>query len=180
MKHWRSKIALPLLFFLSTFLAPFALSPADLSEIDALAPVEVVAEGFKEPTGVVVDQNGVVFVSDRKSGEIFQIHAGAVHPVITHLQRPVGLAFDGDGRLLIVEEKTGFLLRLEPNSALTILAQGMKKPRWVTVAENGYLYISAKGLKAEKDNEDEDEDEERWVQRASSNRGSSGNALCRC
>lgn len=160
MKHWRSKIALLVLFFLPAFLAPFPLSPSDLSEIEALAPVAVVAEGFKEPTGVVVDQNGVIFVSDRKTGEVLQISAGAVHPFISHLQRPVGLSFDGEGRLLIVEEKTGLLLRLETSGVLTVLAQGMRKPRWLTVAEDKSLYISAKGLGLENgDDEDEEQGE---------------------
>lgn len=160
MEHAQSKIALLVLFFLSAFSVPFTLSPADLSEIDALVPVEVVAQGFMEPNGVVVDQTGAIFVSDRKSGEILKITSGEVRPLITHLQRPVGLSFDGDGGLLIVEEKSGFLLRLEPGNRLTVLAQGMKKPRWVAVAEDGNLYISAKGLRSPRDRDDDDEDEE--------------------
>lgn len=160
MKHLRSKLALPVLFFLSVFLAPVTLSPASLSDIDALAPVEVVAQGFSEPTGVAVNQDGAIFVSDRKSGKVFKIVGTAVGPIVTNLQRPVGLEFDKEGRLLIVEEKTGSLLRLETNRSLTVLAQGMEKPRWVTVAEDGTSYLSAKGLKAQGDKEDDDEDEE--------------------
>ena len=36
----------------------------------ALAPVEVWARGFLQPRGVVVDSQGVVYVSDRATGTI--------------------------------------------------------------------------------------------------------------
>lgn len=160
MKHLRIKIALPVLLFLFAFLTPFTLSPSDLSDIDALAPVELVAQGFREPTGVVVDQTGVIFVSDRKTGEILKIVSGHISRLVTSLKRPVGLSFDGEGRLLIVEEKSGSLLRLEPDNRLTVLAQGIKRPRWIAVAEDGTIYITAKGLKSGKDTDEDDEENE--------------------
>ena len=166
MKHVGKGVPFLLLFFLLIpalyFQLPLSSGSSDLSEIDALAAVEVVANGFKEPAGIVVDPSGPVFVSDRKAGEVLKIIDAEVVSFITHLKRPVGLAFDLQGRLLVVEEKTGRLLRLETNGSQTALAQGMKRPRWVTVAEDGTVYISAKGLKSvkDKDEDEEDEDEE--------------------
>lgn len=158
----RSVPFLLLLFILlsSLYLAlPLFSGPSDLAEIDALAPVEVIVEGLREPTGVAVDRNGVIFVSDRKAGEIFKIDGGEAEPVVSDLKRPVGLGFDPEGRLLIVEEGKGRLLRLEENGGLTPLAQGMKRPRWVTVAENETIYVSAKGLRSDKDRRDDDDEE---------------------
>jgi len=141
------------------FVLSGASEPSNSSGVDALAPVELVAEEFEEPTGVAVDQSGAIFVSDRKAGELFKIN-GEAQSVIASLKRPAGLAFDGEGKLLIVEEKTGKLLRLESNGNLTTLAQGMKRPRWVAVAEDGTVYLSAKGLKSQKDKDDDGDDEE--------------------
>jgi len=148
-------ILLPVLYF---FL-PISSESSDPSVIDALAPIETVAEGFKEPTGLAVDSSGALFVSDRKSGEVFKLN-GQIHSLVSNLKSPVGLGFDTSGRLLIVEERTGRLLRLEGDGSLTVLAQGMKKPRWVAVAEDGALFITAQGLKSAKDKNDEDEDED--------------------
>ncbi|MBI3000281.1 MAG: hypothetical protein HYY46_17795, partial [Deltaproteobacteria bacterium] len=131
-----------------------------VTEIDALAPVEIVADGFKEPTGVAVDSSGAVFVSDRKAGEALRITGSEVVPFVTDLKRPVGLGFDAAGRLLIAEEGAGRLLRLESNGTLAVLAQEMKKPRWIAVAEDGVIYITAQGLKSAKDKDDEEDDEE--------------------
>ena len=126
----------PLLILIPSlyFLFPFSSDPSDHSRIDALAPVEIVAERFREPTGVAVDQTGAIFVSDRGSGDIFRIVGADIRAIATGLRKPVGLAFNGQGRLLIVEETRGRLLRLETDSRLTVLAQRMKKPRWVAVA----------------------------------------------
>ena len=60
-------------FFLPLFILlsiPYLMlsGASEPSEIEALALVEVVVEGFKEPTGVVIDHSGMIFVSDRKAG----------------------------------------------------------------------------------------------------------------
>ena len=160
---WRSRLLLLLLFLIPPtvyFVLSGASEPSSSSGVDALAPVEAVAEGFKEPTGIVVDQTGAIFVAERKSGELFKITQGEIHPLLAGLKRPVGLAFDREGKLLIVEEKTGKLLRLESNGNLTTLAQGMKKPRWLALGEDEAIYLTAKGLGSAKDKDEEDGDEE--------------------
>ncbi len=63
---------------LAAVLFPISVDPSHKSVIDALAPFEVVADGFREPMGVVVDERGVIFVSDRKRGKVFEIMNGKV------------------------------------------------------------------------------------------------------
>ncbi len=164
MKHNRKGFSylFPLFILLpiAYFLLPFSSEPSDDPRIDALAPVEVVAEGFREPTGVAVDQSGAIFVSDRDSGDIFKIVGSDIRLLVQDLRKPVGLSFNGQGRLLIVEEARGRLLRLESDSKLTVLAQRMKKPRWLTVAEDGTVYISAQGLRRDGEGDDDGGEEE--------------------
>jgi hypothetical protein len=50
------------------------------------------------------------------------------------------------GRLLIAEEGAGRVRRLEPTGALAVLATGIKTPRWLAVAADGGLYVSAHRL----------------------------------
>src|SRR5262249_57971203 len=62
------------------------------------------------------------------------------------LERPIGLAFDLEGRLLVAEERAGRVTRREPNGSRTTLASGIKQPRWLDVGEDGIVFIAARRL----------------------------------
>lgn len=146
-----SSFFLPLLlFFLGLY---FFLSspsePATPSTIEALAPVEVVAEGQQELVGLAVAPDGSVYFSDRMGGVVYKLRPSEPPvTVLDGLQRPAGLALDAEGRLLIAEEMAGQILRLEADGALTVLASGIKTPRWIAASPDGSLYISAHRLQA--------------------------------
>ncbi len=148
--YQRIKIVVLSFIILAAVLFPISVDSSHKSVIDALAPFEVVADRFREPMGVVVDEDGVVYVSDRKAGMIFEITDGKVEPLVRGLDHPVGLAFDSEGRLLIIEQDEGRLLRIEDDGNLTVVTEGMKDPRWVAVGEDGTIYISAEGLKSKR------------------------------
>jgi len=155
------KIKLVVLSFIilaAVFFSP-SVDPSHKSVIDALAPFEILADGFRDPMGVVIGSDGTIYVSDRKAGEVLEITTEEVYPVVTGLKRPVGLVFDPEGLLLIVEEKGGRLLRLEEDGYLSVLAKGIKKPQWVTVGEDKSIYISAKGLKRDRDRDSEEDED---------------------
>ena len=134
---------------------------APTPRIRALAPVEVVAARFEKPVGVVVDEAaGMIFVSDRQEGTVTRVAPdGTERLILRRLKKPVGLALDGEGRPLIVEEGRDRLLRREPSGRLTVLASGMRNPRWIAVGpEDGGVYLTAKGLRADHRDDEEDED----------------------
>ena len=111
-------VFLGLYFFLSS-----PSEPATLSTIEALAPVEVVAEGQQELVGVAVAPDGTVYFSDRMRGVVYRLRPSeSPVTVLAGLQRPAGLALDAEGRLLIAEEMAGQILRLEADGRLTVLA----------------------------------------------------------
>src|SRR2546425_23055 len=153
-----SSFSLLLLLSALALVLPSSSHSADPLRIDALAPMEVVAEGFQEPMGVIGAAGGAILVSDRKAGRVFSVTAEDKQPLVSGLKRPVGLSLDAEGRLLIVEEATGRLLRLEPGGALTVVARGMTKPRWLAVAADGTFYLSARGIKSESDAVRKDDD----------------------
>jgi len=156
MKRRRKKPPFPLAFLLLLplfyFLFPSSSEPSHRSDNDALAPMEVVADGFKELRGVAVDANDLVYVADREAGTVTRIGADQSKTIIAaSLDRPTGLAFDLSGRLLIVERGKGRLIRLEADGSLSTVVSGMRAPRWVTVAGDGSVYLSSRGLSSEGD-----------------------------
>src|SRR5262245_57314504 len=156
----RSRRMLPILVAAGSALAVSSSQSHDPdgSRSGALAPVEVVAS-LRGPMGVEIEADGTPLVSDREAGKVYEIAAGRVRARLAGLARPVGLAFDAAGRLLVVEERAGRLLAFEGGAA-TVLAQGMHTPRWVAVAGDGTIYLSARGLEAAHRHRDDGDDDE--------------------
>lgn len=97
--------------------------------------------------GAAVASDGAIYFSDRTAGIVYRLSpGGAPTAALSGLNRPAGLALDSQERLLVAEEKGGRILRLETNGILTELAAGIKTPRWIAVAPDGSLYVSAHHL----------------------------------
>jgi RHS repeat-associated protein len=120
-----------------------AAAPGD--PIGALAPVEIWADGFDDPHGVILDAAGNVFVADRNNDRVIRIAPDGSRTVAaSRLGRPVGLAFEPHGRLLIAEERAGRVVRVEVNGRRTTIIVGLEGPRWLADHEDGTLYASAR------------------------------------
>lgn len=52
------------------------------------------------------------------------------------------------------------MLRLEASGALTVLASGLTRPRWLAAAPDGTLYVTADRLRRPAHRDEEDDDEE--------------------
>ena len=80
-------VALAVLLIPSSSFAP-------TQPVSALAPFDVVADGFDELRGIAVDADGVVFVADHHAGTVTRIAPD--HPplvIAKRLKRPIGLAW---------------------------------------------------------------------------------------
>lgn len=121
-----------------------AMSPLPVA---ALAPVEIVASGFRSAHGIAVDSAGNVYVADRDAGTITRLTPdGTRLTVARSLQRPIGLALDDDDRLLVVEERAGRVVRVGADGRRTPLVAGLEQPRWVAVGADGTVFVSTRRL----------------------------------
>jgi sugar lactone lactonase YvrE len=137
-----------------TSIAGSALAPSQ--PITALAPFDVVADGFGSLRGIVVDGDDHLYVTDREAGTVTRLGIDGRRVVARRLDRPVGIALDPSGRLLVAEERAGRVVRLDPGGP-TAIVQGIKQPRWLAVSERGTLYVSARRLTRDADPEPDDE-----------------------
>src|SRR2546429_453357 len=97
-------------------------SAAAEKRITALAPIEVFADGFRDPRGIAVDASGNVYVTDRQTGTVTRVAPNRTRTVVASgLQGPLGLAFDSTGHLLIAEQKAGRVLRIESDGSRTVI-----------------------------------------------------------
>lgn len=131
----------------------------------ALAPIELLVEGLGHLQGITVDGTGAVFVSDRQTGNIFEIVAGERRVVAGDLKRPIGVTLDGEGRLIFVEGGRRRVLRLEEDGEMRALASGLEHPRWIGAAPDGSVYVTARSLASREGEGDEDESESEVIAR---------------
>jgi hypothetical protein len=105
-----------------------------------------------------VDAGGAVYVSDRAAGTVTRIATDQSTTVLMRgLERPVGLAFDLEGRLLVAEERAGRITRREADGSRTTLVSGVNQPRWLDVGEDATVFVAARRLTRGTDPEPDDE-----------------------
>lgn len=92
-----------------------------------------------------------LYISDTQLGVIFRVRTclcGGVgifaqRTVIPELQGPNGLAFDGEGNLLVIDFTTGKLLRIKPDgSAAEVIADNLGGGDGLAFDSSANLYIS--------------------------------------
>src|SRR5204862_6274734 len=69
---------------------------------------------------------------------------GPVRIVATGLRGPLGIALDNTGGLLVAEEEAGRVVHVSRDGRLSMVASGLERPRWLAVADDGPIYVSAR------------------------------------
>jgi sugar lactone lactonase YvrE len=152
-----------LLLALSLTLLPGSGLAPSQQAISAQAPFEIWTNGFRHAAGIAVDDDDRVYVSDREAGTVTRLDQNGRRVLVArHLDRPVGLIVDSQGRLLIAEEGGGRVLRLEDGRP-TVLAQGIRRPRWLALGNGDTIYVSARRLSRSSDPEPDDDAEPQMI-----------------
>ena len=138
---------------------PLALGDEEREQrLHALAPVQVFARGFEEPTGLAFGAQGHLYVSDREAGlivELEPLNGSFTRSVLASgLEKPAGLAFDAHGDLYVAEEGADRILRYGKlgsgllSATPDVISRDLKNPRWLAFSpDGGDLYVTAAGLK---------------------------------
>lgn len=99
-------------------------------------------EGFVDPADAVELDDGSVVVAEPGLGRLVRADSDAIRPLAEGIGTPVGLASDGDGRILVADASGGRVLVVDPVSGgVTTLAEGLGTPRAVTVDAGGQVVV---------------------------------------
>ena len=94
----------------------------------ALAPVENQASGLVRPAGIAADGASAV-VTDRALGTLARIdRSGRRRVVLGGLDRPGGVAIDPEGNILVIEDGTHRLLRIDRSGLVATMASELTPP----------------------------------------------------
>lgn len=105
---------------------------------------EVVATGFDAPSGIAVERDGAVLVTDRRAGTLTRIAAsGAKRVVLDNLSRPRGVAVAADG-VFVIEDGTR-VLRLDPASGVvSLVSASVTRARAIAAGADGRIWVASR------------------------------------
>jgi sugar lactone lactonase YvrE len=141
-----------------TYPAGVALGPSgdvfvtDVHDVVQVTPGGVkttVASGFEFAQGIARDSAGNLFVTDTKNGVgyVARIDAltHAVSTAATGLTRPVGLALEPSGDLVVAEPDASLVVRVTTGGKTIVLTQDAYVPSGVTVTPTGDVLTGSLG-----------------------------------
>jgi hypothetical protein len=131
-----------LAILLGVVAATAARGDAGRASIGVAAPYEVLAHGFEQPSGLAVQPDGTVLVTDRRAGTLTRITAAGVRQVIlSNLHEPLGIAA-GLGGVFVLERTR--VLRLDPNGVLSVASEPLKRARAIASGPDGRVWVAAR------------------------------------
>ncbi len=103
---------------------------------------ELIVDGLAEPMGVDLRADGMIVVAEAGLGRLLAIAPDGSHEVLdTNFKRPIGVAFDRNGQILVSDEARGTVERL--GGAPRVLLDGLDHPHDIAVTVNGILVVEA-------------------------------------
>jgi hypothetical protein len=105
-------------------------------------PITVRAEGLSTPFGLAVGGTGDLFVGELAGNRVVRVSAtGAVTTFVAGILAPLGLAFDGFDRLLVVSQD-GAVYRVTPQGVASRFITDAGFPFWIAVAPDGRIWLT--------------------------------------
>jgi hypothetical protein len=100
-----------------------------------------VSERTEDLLGGIAAHNGTIVASMHLDDKLLFIDAttGKVTEEIP-LKMPSGVAFDAQGRLLVISGKS--VVRFENDKPVTLISSGLDEPKGITVAADGSIFVS--------------------------------------
>ena len=107
------------------------------------AGYDVIATGFEDPSGLSVNRDGSLFVTDRRAGTLTRIAASGTRQVIlADLRDPRGVAATADG-VFVLEGGTR-VLRLDPAGTVSIVSASLTRAWAIAAGPDGQIWVASR------------------------------------
>ncbi len=132
-----------------------------ISTLGVLPPVAGATSGDSVPTSITIGPDGAYYIGELTgapfrdgASTIYRLIPGnAPEPFLTGFKAVIGLAFDRDGSLYVLQHATGatmllgpgVLIRVTPSGTRTTLISGLDRPTGLAIGPDGALYVSNHG-----------------------------------
>ena len=136
-----------------------SLAAKEAHTISALAPVDVIASGFEQPSALAVEPSGAILITDRARGTLTRIDAsGRRRILLDHLHGPTGVAIDSGGNVLVVEAAGRRVLMLDRSGLTTVVTSALRQLRAIAVGPDGRIWLALRRDMGRESDDDDDGD----------------------
>lgn len=103
-------------------------------------------KGFQAPTGIAVDTEGNLYVSNWSGGSVTKVDTKGNHSVFAGgMGSPAGLAFDKRGNLYVSDYSHDILYTVGPDGKKITFAKGFHTPTGIAFNRAGELLVANRG-----------------------------------
>jgi Tetratricopeptide repeat len=124
---------------------PAPSAPATPQALLPNATVRVIATNFSAPAGLAFDKQGTLYIANFLSNTIDRISADGTRSQFSsgiNLKGPIGLAVDETNNVYVANYLGGYITKINPAGISSIIANGFKKPYYLTLDRDGSLFCS--------------------------------------
>ena len=132
-------LAIVTTLLLSTAPAVAALLSENITTLTLVATYR----GFQSPTGIAVDGNGNLYVSNWSGGTITKVNREGESSVFADgMGSPAGLAFDAAGNLFVSDYSQDIIYRIASDGEKSVFARGLHTPTGIAFSRTGELLVA--------------------------------------
>ncbi len=111
--------------------------------IMVVAQPRVVFTGFSAPTGMAIDQEGAIYVTNWSGNSVVKINKNGKKEAIGQgVSSPSGIAVDAQKNVYVASYSDNTITLIRPNGQQTVLARGYHTPAGLSWAQNGDLLVN--------------------------------------
>ena len=118
-----------------------------LQTVNSAVSSNKVYNDISSPTGVVADEEGILYVAGFSDNTIYKINKDnkkIVYIKSEKIDGPIGIAMDMNKNMYIANYNKNNVLKYDPNGTITELIENVDKPYCLYV-KSGVLYVSSQG-----------------------------------
>ena len=100
-------------------------------------------KGFKAPTGIAIDKDGNLYVSNWSGSTVTEVDKKGNHSVfVDGMGSPAGLVFDAAGNLYISDYSMDVIYKVTPEGRKSTFAKGLHTPAGISFNKAGELLVT--------------------------------------
>jgi hypothetical protein len=125
-----------------------------VSKIEPSGTKTVIKSGTGILTGLVIDNSNKLYIAEYGTGKILRMNldGSGSEEFVTGLgtNTIIGMTIDSNDNIYVSDRSGGKIRKIAPDKTVTDFITGLSTPTWVTLGDDGYLYVSLGSRKIEK------------------------------